>query len=385
MTGFSVYYIEALVACMLMFGMLLLHNHYNIDRQEKQIKFDRVLIAFILYFVADCFWAAFTDGLIPKTRTIVLVNDFAVYVLMAAICYFWLEYVMAVEQRPHRNRPINRFAVIFPFLVATVVMIIHYLISPQSFLNDSLDAQPTYSVYLMTVPVIYLAAILFYTLTRAREEENPVEKRKHIFMGALPVLTIIGGVIQEAYFPHLPIYCFIDSLLILTFYIQSIGAQVSIDPLTKLNNRGQMMRYISQRSNLYQEERRTIVVMMDINRFKMINDTYGHAEGDKALMIIANLLKKVAGRFNMPSFLGRYGGDEFILIIHPENGADVDRLITEMRDMIRQEILKEDLSYVLSLSVGYDELKDSEDTIQDCMNRADQALYEDKRGEQAAR
>ena len=57
--------------------------------------------------------------------------------------------------------------------------------------------------------------------------------------------------------------------------------QVSTDPLTKLNNRGQLVRYVSQESNLRIEGRQTYIIMMDINYFKKINDTYGHAEGDR--------------------------------------------------------------------------------------------------------
>ena len=55
MNGFAVYYIEANIVCIIIFGILLIHNHFNIDRQEKQIRFDYVLITFILYFAADCF------------------------------------------------------------------------------------------------------------------------------------------------------------------------------------------------------------------------------------------------------------------------------------------------------------------------------------------
>ena len=118
MINFAVFYIEAMIACMALFGVLLVSDRVNIDRQEKQIKFDRVLITFIIYFVADIFWAAITGRLIPVTRAIVVIDDFALYVLLAGIVYFWLEYAMAVEQVPHRNRPINKFAVIFPFLYA---------------------------------------------------------------------------------------------------------------------------------------------------------------------------------------------------------------------------------------------------------------------------
>ena len=66
MNSFSFYYIEANIVCVIVFGIILLHNYFNIDRQEKQVRFDKVLTAFILYFLADCVWACIVDGLLPK-------------------------------------------------------------------------------------------------------------------------------------------------------------------------------------------------------------------------------------------------------------------------------------------------------------------------------
>ena len=85
--SFAVYYIESNLVCVLVFVILLLHNHFNIDRQEKQIKFDHVLVAFMFYFLVDCLWAAITVEVIPKTRGIVVFNDFLIYLAMAATIY----------------------------------------------------------------------------------------------------------------------------------------------------------------------------------------------------------------------------------------------------------------------------------------------------------
>ena len=102
MKGFSFYYIEANLVCAIVFGIILLHNHFNIDRQEKQIKFDHALLAFIVYFLTDSVWAGIVDGLFPKALYGIV--NFMIYISMAAIIYFWLEYVMAYEQVPHRRR-----------------------------------------------------------------------------------------------------------------------------------------------------------------------------------------------------------------------------------------------------------------------------------------
>ena len=332
MSGFSPYYIEANIVCVIVFGIILGYNFFNIDRQEKQVKFDNVLIAFILYFLADCVWAAVVDGLLP--RNLIYIVSFLIYVFMVATIYNWYAFVMAYEQVPGRDEPRRRILFLLPYLVFSVILVINFFVAPETLIDNGLETTPLFNIYLSAVPDIYMIAILFYTITRARKEEKASEKKKHLFIGFFPLMVTVGGLVQSVLLPYMPIYCFTCLILMLVFYIDSIEQRVSLDPLTGLNNRGQMIRYCSQRSNLYMDNRMTVVIMMDIDRFKSINDTYGHAEGDKALIVVADALKKTVNRHSMPSFLCRYGGDEFILIIHPVKMEETAELITEIRDEI---------------------------------------------------
>ena len=377
MDHFHIFYIEANLVCVIVFSILLFHNHFSIDRQEKQIKYGRALVMFVCYFLADSCWAAIVGGVIPKNRVLVAIDDFALYVFMAGITYFWLEYILAVEQAPNRENPAVRFAVAFPFFAATFVLIINYIAAPGMLLNEELDTMPAFGIYLITVPIIYIVMILLYTMRKAAQVRDPAEKRRHLFIGLFPLMSVIGGLVQQLFFPEIPIYCFACLILMLIFYIQSTESLISLDPLTSLNNRGQLARYISVRSNICPENRLTFVIMMDINGFKGINDTYGHAEGDKALVSIAEALKKVISGYSMPSFLGRYGGDEFIMIIHPAQAKEADQLVREIREEIRRTSEAAHKPYRLSLGIGCDELGDRED-VQDCILRADKKLYMDK-------
>ncbi len=164
----------------------------------------------------------------------------------------------------------------------------------------------------------------------------------------------------------------------LVFYINSMEAQISTDPLTSLNNRGQLLHYTSQRVNMYRDGRRTFVVMFDINDFKVINDTYGHAEGDRALLIVAEALKGVVKNHSTPMFLAWFGGDEFILIVHAAVGEEIDPLIAEIRGLIEAKCRAYQTPYMLSIGAGWDEWTGKDDSFQKCMQRADEKLYLDK-------
>ena len=378
MNEFFANYLGANVVCAIIFGIFLGHDLLGMDRQEKQIKFDHALIAFILYFLSDSVWAGVASGVFPQTRVSVVLTHFSNYILMAMVTYMWLRYVMAVEQTPHRNRKINKFAVLFPFLVSTAAMILMYIFAPQTLINDDLEVLTAFNVFLIVVPCINIAAVIIYSVGKAKSEGNPVERKRHLYIGLFPLILVFGGLLQVIWLPHTPIFCLCGAILMIMIYIQSMETQISIDPLTKLNNRSQVMRYVTQSSNLFIEGKKTFVVMMDINDFKAINDTYGHAEGDSALTVIAESIKDAIGGQSIPAFIARYGGDEFVLIIYTDGDGDVEPLIEYIRGRIDESCRKEEKPYTLSVSAGYDELSRDQDTFAKCLQRADAKLYIDK-------
>ena len=378
MSAYFIYYASFNVVGAIIFGIMLAHDRLSIDQQEKQLKYDNALFAFLLYFLSDAIWSGVDSGVFPVNRFTVLITDFSNYVIMTAITYTWLRYVMAVEQIPERNSPKMKLTLIVPFIFSVVVFVVTYIIKPSLLIDDELKNTNMFDIYLVTMPYIYIVAVIIYTMKRAVGEKNTVEKKKHLYIGFFPIVVVAGGLMQMLLMPELPIFCFSSTILMLIFYIQSMDRQISIDPLTKLSNRGQLTRYVSQSSNLKMEGRSTFVVMMDINDFKMINDTYGHAEGDNALVIISQSVTKAVRNYDIPMFIGRYGGDEFVLIVHPVAETEITALVSDIRECIRRRCEKDKKPYLLSIGVGYDEFLGDEDTFQKCMQRADSKLYLDK-------
>ena len=378
MSSYFIYYTEASIVCVIIFGIMLCWDLFSIDKQEKQIKYDHALIAFMLYFVSDALWAAVIAGMLPRNRFIVVSTNFSNCVLMDAITYTWLRYVMAVEQIPKRDKPLTRFILFIPFLLSTAALIFTFLFAPDLLLSSDLELQPLYSVFLIAVPIIYIVAILGYAMKRAIAAESLIERRNHLVVGLFPLLVVFGGLAQVIVMSETPIFCFSSTILMLIFYIGSMKTQISTDPLTGLNNRGQLANYVAQKGNIHHENRLTIVIMLDINDFKLINDTYGHAEGDRALILVSNALKEVVRNHSIPMFLARYGGDEFILVAHPTSESEIDAIICEIRERIEARCRMEGTPYTISIGAGYDKLAGETDTFQKCMQRADEKLYEDK-------
>ena len=378
MSDYIIYYTESNIVCLIIFGIILIHDLLNIDRQEKQVKFDYALIAFMCYFISDTFWAMMIAGVLPKTFYTVIPVNFLNYLFMSSITYTWLLYAMAVLQSPNRNKTSNKIIILSPFIVSTVLLAALFIAAPNVLLDDELMLKPLYNLFLVFVPTINIAAALFYCVRKARREKDTFERHTYMYVGLFPVFVVLGGILQMVILPNTPIFCFCCAIQMLIFYIRSMEISISLDPLTGLNNRGQLMRFISQKSSSQSSDKHLFVIMIDVNDFKGINDTYGHAEGDAALITVAEALKSVSAKIGTTTFIARYGGDEFIMILQADNTDAVDTIIADVRDRIDAECEARKTPYALKIGAGYDELAGEDDSFRNCIQRADRNLYIDK-------
>ncbi|MCR5056627.1 MAG: GGDEF domain-containing protein [Clostridia bacterium] len=378
MSDYLQYYTESNVVCIIIFGIILIHDLLNVNRREKQIKYDRALVTFIVYFSIDIVWAMILDGFLPKTVYTVALANLANFICMAAITHSWLEYAKASLLIPDRNKASKKFLFSIPFVASLVAMVVLFLIKQDIMIGS--DTNPTIVYYLMLiiVPSINIVASLLYAVKKVKNDVNSVDRKKHLGVGVFPLLVLLGGMVQVLILPKLCIFCFASTILMVSFHVQLMQTEISVDSLTGLNNRGALTRFIAQSNDGHVDDSRTYVIMMDINSFKLINDTFGHAEGDRALTIIAKALKSVAKAKNTIMFLGRYGGDEFIMIVKSESTDSLEKLIEELRSRISNECVDSKTPYIISIGAGYDEILNESDSFKNCIQRADQKMYVDK-------
>ena len=148
------------------------------------------------------------------------------------------------------------------------------------------------------------------------------------------------------------------------------------DPLTGLLNRRGFMRDLS-RAIAYRARYDTPIalLMSDLDRFKTINDTYGHEVGDRALEHLATLLRS---NIRSSDCLGRLGGDEFALILWQVDEDTARAKAASLRAMVAGTPLQvAGLSLTLSTSIGVAALEVA-DTPEQALMRADQAMYRQK-------
>ncbi|MFT6266613.1 MAG: diguanylate cyclase (GGDEF)-like protein [Oleiphilaceae bacterium] len=154
------------------------------------------------------------------------------------------------------------------------------------------------------------------------------------------------------------------------------------DPLTKITNRlGLDLHLKTEWSALYRKKGTLVIIMIDIDYFKLFNDNYGHLEGDKCLQKIANILSSNTGRPR--DMAARFGGEEFTLVL-PETDIQAAIKIAKhiQNDIAKSDILHRgsEVSAFVTVSIGIAGVIPSINmSVDSIMKNADKALYTAKK------
>ena len=153
--------------------------------------------------------------------------------------------------------------------------------------------------------------------------------------------------------------------------------EATIDELTNISNRRHFMNLAElelRRARRYHHP--LSVVILDFDNLKGINDTYGHLAGDRALTVFAKIVKEIIRDVDI---LGRFGGDEFLLLL-PETDAEHALLVMErIRNvMSTSPVFYGERNFTITFSAGIATVEDWTDSLEDLLNRADNALYQIK-------
>ena len=159
-------------------------------------------------------------------------------------------------------------------------------------------------------------------------------------------------------------------------YTEKLEQLSATDHLTNLSNRLKLDEvFVNEIGRAKRYQKPLSIILVDVDKFKLINDTYGHIVGDQVLQELAEIFKR---NIRSTDTIGRWGGEEF-LIICPETGLDeAIRLADKVRQYIEVHPFPEIDSATCSFGVSY--FKNNDDTKESIVNRADEALYLAKRG-----
>jgi diguanylate cyclase (GGDEF)-like protein len=150
--------------------------------------------------------------------------------------------------------------------------------------------------------------------------------------------------------------------------------KIYADTLTGCHSRAACVSLLENLED--QRNMRISIIYMDLNKFKYVNDTFGHNQGDKLLAIFGKVLKSVFGKIG---FVGRMGGDEFIAVLCDTNDAEIEKMCTEVECILLEQSKALDFPYVISSSYGYASRNVGQpETMSEIMQQADERMYKNK-------
>ncbi|MDQ7044546.1 MAG: GGDEF domain-containing protein [Sulfurimonas sp.] len=167
-----------------------------------------------------------------------------------------------------------------------------------------------------------------------------------------------------------------DIISKLSSKVTSLEKDSNLDSLTKVFNRRALSKYLNNLCSQTKLSYELHLLILDIDDFKTINDTYGHIAGDKILIFLANILKKTLRDGDK---IFRYGGEEFILILNRIDALHCQKLASRILELVSKNKLiykGESLGATVSIGTTIFTQKDTPDSL---IARADKALYKAKK------
>lgn len=257
----------------------------------------------------------------------------------------------------------EKLFIAFPSMLNLILVLLSPLFGFIFFISSEniYSRGPLFFVYAITYS--WNCLILMKAIYKSAYEFSRNDK---YFIFSLFGLIIIGTSIQLIY-PDIHTTWHCVSIVLILYYIFLCELQFKYDSTTKVMNRLTYDRAIFD----LQKSVSCAIVMFDVDKFKEINDNYGHLHGDYCLREVANVIKK---SFNNKGICYRIGGDEFCII---SNTTDIKTIETCVNNIINQltDLRKND-NTIPFVSYGYSIYeKDGNNSIQDVIRLADENMY----------
>ncbi|MDO5446005.1 MAG: GGDEF domain-containing protein, partial [Eubacteriales bacterium] len=192
-----------------------------------------------------------------------------------------------------------------------------YFDEEENILYGPLDDLQTWGCFVIDV---LISGMLLGKCLDKKEFVEQEKNRKMLIASLIPTVTVL--IYLLFYIPYL---IWMGSLLVLLYLYTGLqGLMIYQDELTSLSNRRRMLKdiQIKNRDNVIWS-----YILADIDSFKQVNDTYGHNEGDRAIISVATALKETALKFGASAY--RLGGDEFAVILSTDDETAIRRFCEE--------------------------------------------------------
>lgn len=352
-------------------SLLLLGTLYFSNRQRMSHDRDMKIVLQMMGItavsnIADCcvfYLAGSTECFL---KILVFLSGSWLFLGNLLIGYTWARFIMT-----HMNimftdarRKVYRLGGMTAVLLLILNMFYPLVFSTK---NGIYQRGPLYSIFLLFAFLYILDSLYLYA--RCRRKVGTLK----LFPVQVFLVPILFGVVVQAFFIEIAITWTSIAIAIAGIMTALKNEIVFVDRLTGLYNRV-YLEFLQKEA--YKKKGVWVAgIMIDLNGFKQINDNFGHSEGDVALIIAADVLRKSFSEYGVVT---RYAGDEFVVMLNTTDEQLIQNLIARAKMNFEEENQTNGKPYQLSASMGYGISNLSDETMDDFMNNIDTKMYQDK-------
>ncbi len=378
-------YVEISAVGIILLTVILVTQRQTIGSSAAQRRFNNLIYSMITMLAVDagCWLVDGTRFILARELNYALETVyFSLHVILPYLWALYVEVSLSTDLKAARRR-VNLLTVPLVLFILALALNIRY-----SFVF-TIDSENVYhrafGVYIYSfLSYAYLIYASIRSLIKAKRSAWIDDKRRCYTMAFFAVLPSAGGFIQMFYY-GISLNWILASVSILLVYIDAQNRQISTDPLSGLNNRRELTKYLLRetRDRELLKSGALTLIMMDVDGFKQTNDTYGHFYGDSILIAVSEILKSSCK--NTDAFLARYGGDEFCIVLPADRGIDVQEIIARIDENITNWNASHRDMRAINLSIGYAAWDAQTDfNYESLVSRADRKMYEAKNAKKCA-
>lgn len=328
--------------------ILLLVFQNKTSRLQKGRKYSAILTCTLILLISESIGRVGEynpDNLLFLAR----IGYFLIFILDPVDILFAVNYVDCWMDNEN-SRPRKRFKNAFrAFAIANGVFVTlssFFRLRWFFYFEDGLYYRGSLYIIRALLVMLFIVLLLVYTVVFRKDF---MSEYKNMIL-VLPLFSLLGAICQVFFYNMDTTYAGISlGCLVLFFFFQS--NDVNIDYLSGvLNRRGIDIKLDEMIKNSQSSGKNFAAIMMDLDNFKTINDTFGHEEGDKAIKQMADIL---TNSFDEDTSIGRFGGDEFFVITDNVSKIELDIIINEVREKLAHIRDKRGWDKNVDISCGY--------------------------------
>ena len=358
--------LTANIISILLIGTLYLANRQKAEYDRDMRLLQQMMVTIGIANISDCcvYYLAGSSNIVIKV--LVFLSGSGLFLGNVMIGYLWAKFIMVHMNIPFSDIRRNIYRTIG--LISIVLLVINIFYPLVFSVSDGRYQRGFAYIIFLIFAAFYILDSLYLYVKRVKKNGSLKLFPVHIFL-----IPVILGVVIQAFFVEISITWTSIAISVAGIMAALKNEIIFTDCLTGLYNRV-YLEFLHKRA-CNKKDCWVSGIMIDLNGFKQINDNYGHAEGDLALCIVADLLRKSFSEYGVVT---RYAGDEFVIMLNTTDDQLIQKIIKSAKKNFVTENEKNDKPYQLSASMGYAITNLSNETIDDFMNRIDEQMYQDK-------